>query len=304
MCQQPIRGVIVPVITPIDADENVDEPAFRRQLQRLIEAGVHALFVGGSAGEGPLLADAAWRRMAEIAFEEAGGKLPLLGGVMDTSARRAREKIRVLRGIGYPYFVLTPTYYITVKAESEHLRLFGEARDAAGDMEMIAYNIPQCTSSRLAVDTVCEMARRGWIRSCKESSGDIAYFRELARRGKDAGLSVFAGDEFTLVEELQAGAAGIVPVCANIFPDVYLRAFEAAARGDWTAVARAHEENLRVREPLVAGGACWLAGIKYAASVLGVGSGRTVSPLEPAGRRQQERIEQLLKERAREARPA
>ncbi len=35
--------------------------------------------------------------------------------------------------IGYRYFVLTPTFYIAVKAASEHLRLFGQAKEAAGE---------------------------------------------------------------------------------------------------------------------------------------------------------------------------
>ena len=88
---------------------------------------------------------------------------------MDTSARRVCEKIALLQQIGYRRFVLTPTFYIAVKAPSEHLRLFGQAKEAAGEMEMIAYNIPQCTGSALAVETMCEMVKRGWIRCCKES---------------------------------------------------------------------------------------------------------------------------------------
>ena len=84
-----LHGVIVPVITPTDDKDNVDEPVFRRILRRLVEAGAHAVFVGGSAGEGPLLVDAQWRRMVEIAFDEVGDDLPLLAGVMDTSARRS-----------------------------------------------------------------------------------------------------------------------------------------------------------------------------------------------------------------------
>jgi len=290
-----LHGVIVPVITPTDDREDVDEPAFRNLIRRLIAAGVHGIFVGGSTGEGPLLDRGPWQRMAEIAFDEVRGDVPLLAGVMDTSSRKACEKIEVLRNIGYRWFVLTPAFYIATKTATEHLRLFERAKEAAGNMEMIAYNIPQCTGSALAVETVCGMARRGWIRYCKDSSGDIDYFQELVRCGKDVGLKVFEGDELTMADGLRVGACGIVPVCANIFPQIYIRAYEAAVRGDWTAVAQAHEENLRVRTPMVAGGACWLSGIKYAASRLGIGLGRPVSPLEPAGSEQMAQIDSVLK---------
>jgi 4-hydroxy-tetrahydrodipicolinate synthase len=282
MTNEELYGVIVPVITPIDEREDVDEAAFRKIIRRLITAGVNALFVGGSAGEGPLLPDRQWRRMVEIALHEVGGAIPLLGGAIDTSSRRVCEKVRTLREIGYRHFVVTPTFYIAVRTPEEHLRLFGQAREVAGDMEMIAYNIPQCTASTLAIETICDMAQRGWIRCCKESSGDLAYTKELIRRGKDIGLTVLAGDELTSGEALLDGAGGIVPVCANYEPTTYLRLYAAGKRGDRSEVARlmARVEVLRDKLPL--SGPCWLSGIKYAMATLGIGSGKPLSPLEPA----------------------
>ena len=60
-------GVVVPVITPVDSKERIDEAAFRKGLRRLIGAGVHAIFGGGSAGERPLLKAVEWERMVRIA---------------------------------------------------------------------------------------------------------------------------------------------------------------------------------------------------------------------------------------------
>ncbi len=53
-----LAGVVVPVITPVDGEDRVDEAAYRGVIRRLIDSGVHAIFAGGSAGEGPLLTDA------------------------------------------------------------------------------------------------------------------------------------------------------------------------------------------------------------------------------------------------------
>ena len=46
-------------------------------------------------------------------------------------------------------------------------------------MEMIGYNIPQVVGVAVAVETFCEAARRGWMRHCKESSGDLKYLSRL-----------------------------------------------------------------------------------------------------------------------------
>ena len=290
-----LHGVIVPVITPINDQEDIDEAAFRKHIRRLIVAGVHGIFVGGSAGEGPLLVDRQWQRMVEIAFDEVRGEIFLLGGAIDMSARKVREKVETLAGIGYRHFVLTPTFYIAIRTAEEHLRLFGQAREAAGDMEMVAYNIPQCTGSSLAVDTICEMAKRGWIRCCKESSGDWTYVEELIRRGNDAGLTILAGDEQTSNKALLAGAKGIVPVCANYDPWTYLRLCEAGLRGNADEVARQMERVKTLIAALPCSGPCWLAGIKYAMSALGIGSGMPLSPLEPCDAQRMARIDAQMK---------
>ncbi|HUW14991.1 MAG TPA: dihydrodipicolinate synthase family protein, partial [Anaerolineae bacterium] len=106
-------GVIVPVITPVDEEDRVDEKAYRKGIRRLIDAGIHAIFVGGSAGEGPLLTEREWERMVRIARDEVDGQVHLLGGAIDTSTRKVREKVQILARMGYPYCVVTPTYYIS-----------------------------------------------------------------------------------------------------------------------------------------------------------------------------------------------
>jgi 4-hydroxy-tetrahydrodipicolinate synthase len=289
-----LRGVVVPVVTPVNDKDNVAEAAFRKLLRRLVDAGVHGFLVGGSSGESPLLVGKQWRRMAEIALDEVHGEVPVLCGVMDASTRKVCKKIKFLRGIGCRYFALTPTFYIAATTASEHLRLFGQAKEAAGDMEMVAYNIPQCTLSHISVDTFCELTTRGWIRCCKDSSGDWPHLQELIRRGRDVGLAVLDGDEGLGGEALLAGAQGIIPLCGNYDPAVFVRLYEAGSRGDREEVARLMTRVSLLREKLVRSGPCWLAGTKYAVAALGIGSGRPVSPLEPADAQQRAGIDALI----------
>ncbi len=288
-----LGGVVVPAITPTDADDRVAAAAFAASLDRLVSAGVHGIFVGGSAGEGPLLREREWRRMVEIARETVGDRLPLLGGAIDTSTSRVVEKISVLHSLGFTHAVVTPTYYLATPAASEHLRLFAAAVEAAGDMEVVAYNIPACTGTVLAVETVCELARRGWVRRCKDSSGDLAAMGDLVRRGREFGLAVLGGDEQTAGDALLGGAAGIVPVCANYEPETFTALYAAGVVGDAEAVARSMRRVRQLREALVLSGPCWLSGIKHAVSLLGIGSGAVVSPLEPAPEPQRRRIAEL-----------
>ena len=289
-----LSGVIPPILTPTDERDRVDEPALRQSVRRMIEAGVHGLFVGGSAGEGPLLADREWHRLMEIVQDEAAGRLPLLGGVQDCSTRKVVDKVVRLREIGYAHFVVTPTYYIPCRTSDEQLRLFAACRDAAGGMEMIGYNIPQVTGSQITVETFCEAARRGWMRHCKESSGDLTFLSRLVTEGRKVGLRVLMGDERTAAGGLQAGAVGLVNVCVNVEPATYLRLYEAAVRGDAAVMAQQQERINQLVDTLVVSGPCLLAGPKYVLSRMGIGRGVPVSPLEPVSEEQVRRIDQFL----------
>ncbi len=289
-----LSGVIPPLLTPTDAQDRVDEPALRRSIRRLIDADVHGLFVGGTAGEGPLLADREWSRLMEIAFDETAGRLPLLGGVQDLSTRKVVDKIVRLREIGYRRFVVTPTFYVPARTADEQLRLFAACREAAGDMELIGYNIPQAVGVQVAVETFREAARRGWMRCCKESSGDLKYLRRLVEEGRAVGLRVLMGDERTAADGLRAGAVGLVNLCVNVEPETYLALYRAVASGDDREATRRQERINRIVDEVVLSGPCFVAGPKYVLSRLGIGRGVPVSPLQPVDEAQARRIDRFL----------
>ena len=103
----PIEGVIVPLITPVDENECIDESALRAQIRHCLEEGVNGIFVGGSAGMGPLLTEDQWVRLIEIARDEVDDPVPLLGGVIETSTGRAIERIKILDRAGFHHMVVT-----------------------------------------------------------------------------------------------------------------------------------------------------------------------------------------------------
>jgi 4-hydroxy-tetrahydrodipicolinate synthase len=283
-------------VTPVDDEDRVDEFAFRKLLRYLISARVHGIFAGGSAGEGPLLTRNEWEQMARIAFEECQGKVHLLGGAIDTSTKRIIEKAKVLAKIGYAHFVVAPTFYISLRVAEEHLRLFGKCKESSDGMELIAYNIPSCTGSEITVETMCEMARRGWIRYCKESSGRIEYSKRLLLEGKSLGLRVLLGDERHSGEGLLAGASGIVPVHANYDPRTFILAYEAATKRNERELARLQGQIIALAENVALGARSWIAAVKYAVASLGIGSGRPISPLEPVDAEEKKRIDTFLRQ--------
>ena len=245
-----IEGLVVPLLTPLDDHERVDEPALRAQIRRCLEGGVNGIFVGGSAGMGPLLTDDQWVRLIEIARDEVNDPVPLLGGVMATSTGRAIERIEILAKTGFDHVVVTPTYYITPTRHEEFLDHFDGCRQAS-DMNMIVYNIPSCIGAEIPVGTIVEMVQQGWTRTIKESSGDRDYFMAVMDGLKNTGAAVLQGSEPDIAWGLSSGARGLVPVCANYAPRLFAAAWKASQAGeeDLVTIEGAFEPD-QVREQL------------------------------------------------------
>ncbi len=280
-----LGGIIPPILTPTDEHDNVDEPALRGFVDWLIDAGVNGLFVGGSAGEGPLLVERQWTRLAQIVFDQTRGRVPLMMGVQDTSTRKVLDKIHRAREIGYRYCVATPTFYNPCASRGEQLRLFGACYEAAGPMELVAYNIPQLTISAVEVDTFCELARRGWIRYCKESSGNIEFVRQLIARGADVGLEVLMGDEMNAAAGLLAGARGLVNLCINVEPSTYLKLFAAVQRQDLDEAQRMQARICELVSKVALVTPSFVAGPKYLMGRRGFGIGPPAFPARTGGAR-------------------
>ena len=83
-----IRGVLLPVITPFDEKERLDETIMRELVDFHIGAGVHGLFVLGSTGQGPAMSTEERKRAAAVALDQAKGRVAVVihVGTADTQS--------------------------------------------------------------------------------------------------------------------------------------------------------------------------------------------------------------------------
>lgn len=292
-----VSGVVVPILTPMADEGRPDLAALRRQVRRCVDAGVDAIFVGGSAGMGPMLTDAQWQAALEAAAEENGGAAALLAGIITTSTQRALERIAVSRACGASSIVVTPTFYIALKRDDEMLAHF-EACRGATDQDMIVYNIPSCTASTISHAVLHRVAANGWTSAVKESSGDRPYFERVLSIGREFGINILQGNEPDIAWGLKKGAAGIVPVCANYDPALFVSAVRAARKGDAQELDAIQTRISAVREAILVGEHNWIAGIHCALQTLGIGNGRPLLPLREVDARRREIIEGLLQKSA------
>ncbi len=255
------KGVVPPVITPLNKDYTVDYPSYTRVLENLIEAGCHGLFVLGSTSEVIFHDEQTRQEIIEHSAKVINGRVPLIVGVIDPTTDRVINHARIAKSAGADAVVVTAPFY-TVTSQAETIDHFRYIRDAV-DVPLIAYDIPVCVHVKLQRQTSVTLAKEGTIIGIKDSSGDDGNFRYvLLDLANNKDVFLMTGSEIVVDTALQMGAHGVVPGIANVDPHGYVRLWNAAQRGDWVAARKEQERLCRLFEIVwvgagrVSGGAC------------------------------------------------
>lgn len=146
-----IRGIITPIVTPMDENENICEKQLRLQTDRLIEAGVHGIFTFGTNGEGYILSREEKEQVLSIVIDQVGGRVPVYAGTGCISTRDTIALSQKAERLGADVLsVITPSF-----AAASQNELYDHYRAVAESVELpiVLYNIPARTGNSLAPDT-------------------------------------------------------------------------------------------------------------------------------------------------------
>ena len=75
-----LKGIITPILTPMNSDESVHLDELRNQIDRLLEGGVHGLFPFGTNGEGYILNENEKIEVLEATIDQVKGRGPVYAG--------------------------------------------------------------------------------------------------------------------------------------------------------------------------------------------------------------------------------
>ncbi|MEU1401823.1 dihydrodipicolinate synthase family protein [Streptomyces sp. NPDC005728] len=238
----PLTGVVPPVCTPLTPEREVDVPSLLRLVDHLVEAGVHGLFLLGSTSEAAFLTDRQRRLVVETVVGHVGAQLPVLAGAIDMTTPRVLDHVRAVTAAGAQAVVVTAPFYARTHPSEivHHYRRIA----AASPVPVIAYDIPVAVHTKLPAHLVLGLAADGVLAGLKDSSGDLAGFREVVTGARAlARFSVLTGSELVVDSALALGADGAVPGLANVDPHGYVRLYRLCRAGDRDG-ARAEQERL------------------------------------------------------------
>lgn len=106
-----IRGIIPPIITPMDEEEAVNEKELANQVNRLIESGVHGIFALGTNGEGYILSEEEKERVLSVVIETAAERVPVYAGTGCVSTKDTIRMSKKAQALGADVLsVITPWF--------------------------------------------------------------------------------------------------------------------------------------------------------------------------------------------------
>jgi len=285
-----IKGVIVPLITPVDGNERLNTQALRALIDFLITGGVHGIFVLGSTGEFFALDYEDKVKAVEVTIEHVNGRVPVYVGASAITTKECVKLTRLAKQYGAAATsVLTPMFISPGEQELYiHFRTIAEAEDIPN----ILYNNPDRTGINMSANLIERLSDIPNIVGVKDSSGDMTLTSEYIRRTRGKGFSVLAGRDTMILATLVYGGTGCVASTANVVPEVVVEIYEKYRAGDISGALEAQYRLAPLRIAFNLG--CFPAVPKEALNLLGVDVGPPIRPVQELSEGNRSKLKEIL----------
>jgi 4-hydroxy-tetrahydrodipicolinate synthase len=276
----PLRGVIVPMVTPLLDRDSLDVAGLERLIEHILIGGVHGLFILGTTGEAPSISYRLRFELIERVCAQVKGRAPVLVGITDTSFVESVNIACKANQAGAQAVVLAPPYYFP--AGQPELLEYLKHLTPELPLPLFLYNMPSYTKQVFEPQTIRAAADITGIVGLKDSSGNMIYFHHLLSILKDrADFSLLMGQEELLAEAILAGGQGGVCGGANLIPKLYVDLYNAASSRDLTAVESLRKKVMQISTTIYNVGkyeSSYLKGLKCALSCMGICSDFLAEP--------------------------
>ena len=294
-----IRGIIPPVITPMnnDPEQTVNHEALRQQVERLLAGGVHGMFPLGTNGEAYALSFKEKEEILATVIDQVKGRVPVYAGTgCITTAETIRMSKRAEEMGADALSIITPSFAL---ASQKELYDHYVAVAKQVNIPIILYNIPPRTGNKLLPETVQALCRDvDVIVGAKDSSGDIENLKAYIRltRELDKDVAILAGNDGAILTCLKEGGAGGIAGRANIWPATVAKIYDCFKAGDLEGAQAAQDAIAILQQTYKYGNPHTI--IKTAVALQGYNIGKCRAPFNYVPEEGLEAIKKVLAENA------
>jgi 4-hydroxy-tetrahydrodipicolinate synthase len=204
-----LGAVLTAMVTPFRADGRIDEDAAVALMHHLVDHGSDGLVICGTTGEAATLTDEEQLAMIALAVQEMGDRCTVVAGVGSNDTRHAVWLTEHATELGPDALLSVNPYYN--RPSRQGILAHYERVNAATELPILLYNIPQRTGADMPNDLIAELGQLEHIRGVKQANPD-----NLAPID---GMMVYAGNDDMLADVLDLGEPGGVLTGSHLFGD-------------------------------------------------------------------------------------
>ena len=233
MSKVEIKGIIPPILTPMNDDESINEAELRHQVNRMIDAGVSGIFAFGTNGEAYALSHKEKVQILNVVVDETKKRVPVYAGTGCVTTKETITLSKEAEEIGADILSVIVPYFAAASQDElyDHYKAVAESVK----LPVVLYNIPARTGNALAPATVARLAKDiPNIMGAKDSSGNFDNMKQYIELTQDIGkdFSVLSGNDSLILPALMFGGKGGIAGCANVFPHTMVEIYKAFKAGD------------------------------------------------------------------------
>ena len=231
-------GIIPAFYACYDENGDISPKAVRALTEYYIEKGVKGLYVGGSSGECIYQSVAERKLLLENVMAVAKGKLTIIAHVACNNTKDSMDLAAHAESVGVDAIAAIPPIYFHLP-DRAIAKYWNDISSAAPNTDFIIYNIPQLAGVALNPGLLATMLENKRCIGVKNSSMPI----EDIEKWIHGGAITFNGPDEQLLSGIVAGATGGIGGTYGAMPEVYLKIFELATKGENLALARELQQD-------------------------------------------------------------
>lgn len=274
-----LKGIIVPIVVPVNEDETINEDSLRKVVDHIIDGGANGILAFGSNSEFYMFDEEEMKQIFSIINDEVKSRVPVFWGIGAIRTSKAIKLAKLAQTMGaFGVSVLQPMF---LKPTEKELYLhYKSIAESVPDMPVLIYNNPR-VGYGLSAELVSKLAHNVEnIVGMKDSSGNLTYLSEVIRLTKDIEFKPFTGKDTLIFLGLCAGACGSVCSTANGLTKEVVEIYRLFKEGKYKEAREAQMKFNPAR--LIQDKASFPVATKDMCNILGMDVGNPIKPSLPS----------------------
>ena len=229
------EGAGVALVTPFQADGEVNYNKLEEILEEQIAGGTDAIISCGTTGESSTMSHEEHIEVVRFTCEVVKHRIPVIAGTGSNSTREAIHLSEAAQEAGADGLLLVTPYYNKATQAGLIAHYTAVAKEAKAPI--IMYSVASRTGCNIEPATVAELVNNvDNIVGIKEASGSISQVAKIMSL-TDGRADLYSGNDDQIVPLLSLGAKGVISVLSNVAPRETHDICEKYFNGDVTGSA-------------------------------------------------------------------